>query len=140
MALKITLKPNEKMIVSGAVVTNGNTKNTDLIIENNVPVLRQKDIISEKDATSPCSRIYFIIQLMYIDEENLSDHQPIYWKLVRELLDAVPRLAGHIDQINEYILEGNFYRALKLASEMIAFEQEVLEHVPEYTDPIAQDI
>jgi flagellar protein FlbT len=140
MALKITLKPNEKMIVSGAVVTNGNTKNTDLIIENNVPVLRQKDIISEKDATSPCSRIYFIIQLMYIDEENLSDHQPIYWKLVRELLDAVPRLAGHIDQINEYILEGNFYRALKLASEMIAFEQEVLKHVPEYTDPIAQDI
>jgi flagellar protein FlbT len=41
MALKITLKPNEKMIVSGAVVTNGNTKNTDLIIENNVPVLRR---------------------------------------------------------------------------------------------------
>ena len=140
MALKITLKPNEKMIVSGAVVTNGNTKNTDLIIENNVPVLRQKDILSEKDATSPCSRIYFIIQLMYIDEENLSDHQPIYWKLVRELLDAVPRLAGHIDQINENILGGNFYRALKLASEMIAFEQEVLKHVPEYTDPIAQDI
>jgi len=140
MALKITLKPNEKMIVSGAVVTNGNTKNTDLIIENNVPVLRQKDIISEKDATSPCSRIYFIIQLMYIDEENLTDHQPIYWKLVRELLDAVPRLAGHIDQINENILGGNFYRALKLASEMIAFEQEVLKHVPEYTDPIAQDI
>jgi flagellar protein FlbT len=140
MALKITLKPNEKMIVSGAVVTNGNAKNTDLIIENNVPVLRQKDIISEKDATSPCSRIYFIIQLMYIDEENLSDHQPIYWKLVRELLDAVPRLAGHIDQINENILGGNFYRALKLASEMIAFEQEVLKHVREYTDPIAQDI
>jgi flagellar protein FlbT len=55
MALKITLKPNEKMIVSGAVVTNGNSKNTDLIIENNVPVLRQKDILSEKDATTACS-------------------------------------------------------------------------------------
>ena len=140
MALKITLKPNEKMIVSGAVVTNGNTKNTDLIIENNVPVLRQKDIISEKDATSPCSRIYFIIQLMYIDEENLTDHQPTYWKLVRELLDAVPRLSGHINQINENILGGNFYRALKLAGELIDYEQEVLKHVREYTDPIAENI
>ena len=140
MALKITLKPNEKMIVSGAVVTNGNTKNTDLIIENNVPVLRQKDILSEKDATSPCSRIYFIIQLMYIDEENLADHQPIYWKLVHELLDAVPRVAGHIDQINENILGGNFYRALKLAGELIGYEQEVLKHVRAYTDPIAQNI
>ena len=140
MALKITLKPNEKMIVSGVVVINGNTKNTDLIIENNVPVLRQKDILNEKDATSPCSRIYFIIQLMYIDEENLTDHQPTYWKLVRELLDAVPRLAGIIDHINENILGGNFYRALKLAGELIAYEQEVLRHVREHTDPIAQNI
>ena len=142
MALKITLKPNEKMIVSGAVVTNGNSKNTDLIIENNVPVLRQKDILSENDATSPCSRIYFIIQLMYIDEENLTDYQPLYWKLVRELLDAVPRLTGPINQINENILAGNFYRALKLAGELIDYEQEVLKHVRAYTDtePIAENI
>ena len=140
MALKITLKPNEKMIVGGAVVTNGNSKNTDLIIENNVPVLRQKDILSEQDATSPCRRIYFIIQLMYIDEENLIEHQSIYWKLIRELLDTVPRLTKHIDQINENILGGNFYRALKLAGELIGYEQEVLKHVREYTDPIAQNI
>jgi flagellar protein FlbT len=140
MALKITLKPNEKMIVGRAVITNGNTKNTDLIIENNAPVLRQKDILSQKDATSPCSRIYFLIQLMYIDEENLTDHQPTYWKLVRELLDAVPRLAGHIDRINENILRGNFYRALKLAGELIEYEQEVLKHVRAFTDPIAESI
>jgi flagellar protein FlbT len=128
MALKITLKPNEKMIVGGAVVTNGNAKNTDLIIENNVPVLRQKDIISEKDATSPCSRIYFIIQLMYIDPENMADHQPTYWKLVHELIDAAPRLTGHINEINEHILIGNYYRALKLANQLIDYEQEVLKH------------
>jgi flagellar protein FlbT len=140
MALKITLKPNEKMIVGGAVVTNGNVKNTDLIIENSAPVLRQKDILSEKDATSPCSRIYFVIQLMYIDEDNLTDHQHTYWKLVRELLAAVPRLTKHIDQINENILGGNLYRALKLAGELIDYEQEVLKHARAYTDPIAESI
>ena len=109
-------------------MTNGNTKNTDLIIENNVPVLRQKDILTEKEATTHCSRIYFIIQLMYIDEENLTTHQPIYWKLVRELLEAAPRLTGHIDEINEDILGGKYYQALKLASELVHFEQEVLTH------------
>ena len=128
MALKITLKPNEKMIIGGAVVTNGNIKNTDLIIENNVPVLRQKNILSQKDATSPCSRIYFTIQLMYIDEENIAVHQDIYWSLVRELLDAAPRLTGHIDLINEQILSGNYYVALKLSSELIHYEQEVLRY------------
>jgi flagellar protein FlbT len=128
LGLKITLKPNEKIIVGGAIVTNGNIKNTDLIIENNVPVLRQKDILSEKDAKSPCSRIYFTIQLMYIDEENIAAHHNIYWSLVRELLDAAPRLTGHIDLINEQILSANYYSALKLASELIHFEQEVLRY------------
>ena len=128
MALKITLKPNEKVIVGGAVVTNGKSKTSDLVIENNVPVLRQKDILSEKDATSHCSQIYFSIQLMYIDSENLTSHQQTYWKLVRELLDAAPRLTGHIDEINEHILIGNYYRALKLAGQLIDYEQEVLKH------------
>jgi flagellar protein FlbT len=140
MALKITLKPNEKMIIGGAVITNGNINNTDLIIENNVPILRQKDILNEKDAASPCSRIYFLIQLMYIDEENLTTHQHTYWELVRELLEAVPRLTGHIDQINENILNGNCYRALKLASKLIDYEREVLKYVHTDTDPIPESI
>jgi flagellar protein FlbT len=128
MALKITLKPHEKMIVGGAVLTNGNAKNSDLIIENNVPVLRQIDILNEQDATSHCRQIYFVIQLMYIDSDNLTDHQQCYWKLVRELINAIPRLTGHIDEINEHILIGNYYRALKLARELIHYEQEVLKN------------
>ncbi|MBT8368882.1 MAG: flagellar biosynthesis repressor FlbT, partial [Deltaproteobacteria bacterium] len=86
------------------------------------------DILSETDATSHCRQIYFVIQLMYIDSENLTDHQHTYWKLVRELLDVIPRLTGHIDEINEQILIGNYYRALKLARELITYEQEVLKH------------
>ena len=102
--------------------------NSDLIIENSVPVLRQKDILCETDATSHCRQIYFIIQLMYIDSENLADHQRTYWKLVHELLDVIPRLTGHIDEINEHILIGDYYRALKLARQLISYEQEVLRH------------
>ena len=138
MALKITLKPNEKMIVGGAVVTNGNAKNSDLIIENSVPVLRQKDILCEADITSHCRQIYFVIQLMYIDSENLSDHQQTYWKLVRELLDVIPRLTVLIDEINEQILIGNYYRALKLARELINYEQEVLKHAD--PGPLAESV
>ena len=62
MALKITLKPHEKMILGGAVIANGNSTGCHLIIENKVPILREKDILSEKDADSPCRRLYFIVQ------------------------------------------------------------------------------
>ena len=128
------------MVVGVAVIANGNIKNIDLIIENTVPILRQKDILSEKVATSPCRRIYFFIQLMYIDEENMATLQHTYWELVRELLEAVPRLAGLIDQINENILSGNCYRALKLAGELIDYEQEVIEYVHATTDPIPESL
>ena len=41
MALKITLKPREKFILSGAVIANGDAKST-FVIDNDVPILREK--------------------------------------------------------------------------------------------------
>jgi flagellar biosynthesis repressor protein FlbT len=129
MALKITLKPGERVLVGGAVVKNAGRQTSTLIVENAAPVLREKDILGEKEADTPCSRIYFIIQLMYIDPENLAIHHESYWKLVRPLLEAAPRLTGVIDRINQHILNGKYYPALKLAAELIAYEKEITGNV-----------
>lgn len=128
MPLKITLKPHERMIVGGAVITNGNAK-CDLLIENKVSILRQKDIMSEKDAGSPCRKIYFTIQLMYIDEENLIEYHNTYWKLVQDIVKAAPSMLALIDQISEHILNNKYYLALKLARKLIDYEQEVIDRV-----------
>jgi flagellar protein FlbT len=66
---------------------------------------------------------------MYIDMENLAIHHDSYWKLVRPLLKAAPRLTGLVDQINENILNGKYYQALKLAAELIAYEKEITGNV-----------
>ena len=128
MALKITLKPYERVIVGGAVVTNGNTK-TNLVIENDVPILREKDIMKKQDADTPCRRIYFVIQLMYVDEKNMLEHHNTYWKLVQDVLKAAPSVLGLIDQISEHILGNRYYKALKLARKLIDYEQEVVNNV-----------
>ncbi|MGB9715585.1 MAG: flagellar biosynthesis repressor FlbT [Thermodesulfovibrionales bacterium] len=128
MALKITLKPGERIIIGGAVIKNSNSR-SHLIIENRVPVLREKDIMSEKDANSLCRKIYFIIQLMYIDEENVAEYHSIYWKLVREILGLAPRVLPMIDQISEHILCSRYYQALKTTQKLIRYEQEVLNNV-----------
>ena len=134
MALKIALKPQEKMILGGAVVTNANSKICNLIIDNKVPILREKDILTEKEANSPCRRIYFIIQLMYIDDENLVMHQKNYWKLVKDVIKAAPSSVLLIDQISEEIVGSRYYQALKLAQKLIDYEQEVISRVQQ---PIA---
>ena len=123
------------MIINGSVITNGATT-CKLAIENNVPVLREKDIISEKDACSPCTRIYFCIQLMYIDRTNLTLHHSTYWKLVRDLLDAAPRLLGLIDEISEQVVLEKYYQALKLTKALIDYEKEVIQNELECTPGI----
>jgi flagellar biosynthesis repressor protein FlbT len=128
MALKLTLKPHERLVLGGAVITNGNSS-SEFHIENNVPILRERDIMKESEADSPCKRIYFIIQLMYVDDKNLSAHHNTYWQLVRDLLEAAPSTLGIVDQISWYILGNDYYKALKLTKKLIAYEQEVMSNV-----------
>ena len=121
----------EKMVLGGAVVTNGNHSSCDLVIENNVPILRQKDIMNDSEADTPCSKIYYVVQLMYIDDENLSIYQKTYWQLIKDVVSAAPSSLGFIDEISELILRAQYYQALKLVRKLIDYEQEVINRVTE---------
>lgn len=127
MSLKITLKSNERLIVGGAVVRNGG-KGTVLFIENTIPILREKDILGERDANTPCKRVYFTVQLMYIDEPNVPEYRNAYAELAGDILKAAPSTASFIEQINERIDAGNYYQALKTARNLIDYEEELLKN------------
>ena len=128
MPLKITLKPGERMVIDGAVIRNGENK-TELYVENKVPLLRQKDMLTEKDADTVCRQIYYIIQLMYIDKTNAVVQHGVYWDLVHPLVKAAPSTVPLVDKISEKILSGQYYRALKLAKKLVLYEEEVMNRV-----------
>lgn len=127
MALKINLKPGERIIVGGAVIQNGSSA-THLLVENPVPILRQKDILTHEQADTPCKRIYLVVQLMYIDGVNLAAHHKTYWSLVKDLLKAAPSTLPLIDRIGDLVLGAKYYPALKMARKLIEYEQEVVRH------------
>jgi flagellar biosynthesis repressor protein FlbT len=128
MSLKLRLKPDEKIIIGGAVIHNG-SKASEFVVENTVPILRQKDIMAERDAESPARRVYFVIQLMYIDRENQVDYHTRYWDLVKDILAAAPSTKPYLDKISEQIVACDFYHALKLTRKLIDYEKELLSHV-----------
>jgi len=128
MALKISLKPDERIIIGKAVLQNGGAR-SDFVIENSVPILREKDIMGLHEANSPCRRIYFAIQLMYVDDGNIEEHRATYWILVKDVTNAAPSTVGLIDQISEHILHDRYYQALKLTNHLIEYEQGVMNHV-----------
>ena len=116
------------MIIGGAVIKNGDSK-AEIFIENKVLLLREKDILSEADARTVAQKIYFTVQLMYIDQENLIDHHNTYWNYVKELTKAAPSTISIIDQISEKIVGNHYYQALKLARKLIDYEKEIMSRV-----------
>jgi flagellar protein FlbT len=128
MALKISLKPHEKFILGGAVIANGDAKST-FVLENDVPILREKDILTLASADTPCKKIYFAIQLMYIDGKNLPEHHKIYWELVKDVAKAAPSTKPLLQEISNDILNDRHYQALKQTKKLIEYEREVINRV-----------
>ena len=88
VALKIELKPDERVILGDCIVTNADRR-THLVIEGKVPILREKDVMMPRRANSPAKRIYLLIQLMYTAKRP-KEHQTMYFQLAREIVRAAP--------------------------------------------------
>lgn len=126
MALKVELKPGERILIGDCVVTNGDAR-TRLLIEGESPILREKDIMTAERANSPAKRIYLAVQLMYTSRDPRAHHD-IYFKLMRDIVQAAPSTWTHIENINNHILTGEMYKALKDAKKLVAYEEELLAH------------
>ena len=124
MALVIDLKPGEKVLVGEAVITNGDQR-TRLHIDGNSPIIREKDILKEEDCDTPCKRIYFLIQCMYM-ADSAELYMDKYFERVKEIQHAAPTTSLFFLDINEQIMGGAYYKALKIAKELIEYEQELV--------------
>jgi len=125
MALRLVLKPHERLIVGGAVLRNGNAR-AEFMIENTVPVLRERDILSPSTATTPCSMIYLALQLMYVEPQHRDSHRATYDTLVNDVLTAAPSTRDLMTRVNEHLEAGRYYHALKVARELLTYEHTLL--------------
>lgn len=127
MPLRLDLKPHEKLFVGGAVLVNGDSRCT-LTVLNDVSILREKDILTEAQANTPCKRIYLAIQLMYMEPANLARYHQVYWLLAKEVLAAAPSTRELISLISEEVLAGHYYQALKHTTNLIKYEKELVSN------------
>jgi flagellar biosynthesis repressor protein FlbT len=126
MSLKVELKPGEKLLIGNCVVTNADQR-TRLFIDGKAPILREKDILTAETANSPAKRIYLAVQLMYI-REDVEALRRDYFQLINDIVKAAPSTVHIVDEINNEILTGSLYKALKAAKKLIQYEQDLLSH------------
>lgn len=129
MPLKLSLKPGEKFVLNGAVLTNGD-KRTSLMIQNKASILREKDIMQPDEATTPARRIYMPIMMMYLDGDASEQYYNDFALRMTEFMGAVQNravLAACIE-ISRDVMSGAYYKALMLCRKLFEFEQERLSY------------
>jgi flagellar biosynthesis repressor protein FlbT len=126
MALKVELKPHERIIIGNCVITNTDQRARLLIDGDKIPILREKDIMTPEAANTPAKLVYLAVQLMYIAPDPQVNHGT-YFSLVRDIVTAAPSAWPVIEEINNCILNGDMYQALKEAKKLVAYEKTLLD-------------
>ena len=124
MALKIELKPYERIIIGESLITNSDTR-TRFLVEGNAPILREKDVLTAETANTPIKRIYLCVQMMYL-ENDIAKYQDLYFEFVKDVLAAAPSFRKQIESASNHILSGSFYKALKDIKKLMAHEEQLL--------------
>lgn len=66
MGLRLRLRPRERIIINGCVVTNGDRRNT-ITVSSFGQVLRSKDILLPENAETPVEKLYLGVQMLLIN-------------------------------------------------------------------------
>jgi flagellar protein FlbT len=132
MALKVELKPGERIFIGECVITNDDQR-TRLLIDGAAAVLREKDIMTAERADTPAKRIYLAVQLMYTSSDPRTHHE-VYFALIRDIVQAAPSTWPQIEAINNHILSGQLYKALKQSRKLIDYEQELFRNAARSAD------
>lgn len=120
--LRITLRDGEKAIVNGAVLSA--VGRTQFCVENQVAILRGREVMKPEEATTPARQLYFACMLAYIDPAGRDSHQDAVIRLLTQVVSTAASEAAKSACIRfaEEIARGDHYKALAAARELIGFE------------------
>lgn len=126
MALRLTLKPNEKLIINGCVITNADRRQV-ISIENKADIVRGAHLLDENDAATPVKKVYFFVQSALLRPEIRDDIVPVIQKNLGQLAVVFNQdIAAHIFEAANYISNQEYYYAMRSLREVMAYEQELM--------------
>ncbi|MEE7475177.1 flagellar biosynthesis repressor FlbT [Methylobacterium hispanicum] len=123
MALRITLKPYERLIINGASIRNGN-RNSDFLIESHSKFLRESEILHESDADTPCKKLWVTLQVMYLTDHR-AEVEDLFFRQATEIMSLMPEAAPFMAQMQSAIAEEHFHKAIKACKQLAKLEQEL---------------
>ena len=138
--LKISLKPNEKIYINGAVIRVDRKVAIELM--NDVQFLLESHVIQADEASTPLKQLYFILQVMLMNPQAASEARDMFRRSLPMLLASFEdaEICGALKQIDRMVGEDHVYEALKAIRALYPLERRALggnDDVPGASRPMA---
>lgn len=138
--LKISLKPNEKIYINGAVIRVDRKVTVELM--NDVQFLLESHVIQAEEASTPLRQLYFILQVMLMNPAGADEAREMFRRSLPLFLASFEdaEICGTLKQIDRMVGEDHIYEALKAIRSLYPLERRALggnDDVPGASRPFA---
>lgn len=126
--LVLKLAPNERVLINGAVIENGDKRARISIKTANANILRLRDAIHPDDANTPVARVCYICQLILSGDADEPEGRQQALAGIEQLSRALDDRESRVvlDAATHAVLEQNYYHALKQLRLLLAREARLL--------------
>lgn len=126
MALKLTLRPGERIVVNGCAMRNSGRRHV-LTVESQADVIRGHDLLDPEGIVTPVRRVYFLIQTA-LTRADLRDDllTPIQKQLAVLATVFGGSNVGQIFEAATFVSIGDFYKALSALRPVMRAEEEIM--------------
>jgi flagellar protein FlbT len=124
--LKISLKPNEKIYLNGAVIKVDRKVTLELL--NDVQFLLESHVLQIDEASTPLRQLYFILQVMLMNPTGAGDAYEMFRRSLPLMIASFsdPEITGTLKHIDRMVGEGHVYEALKAIRGLYPLERKAL--------------
>ncbi|MFT5065001.1 MAG: flagellar protein FlbT [Yoonia sp.] len=113
--LVLKLNPNERVLVNGAVIENGDRRSRLSILTPNANILRLRDAIRPDEVNTPVRRVCYIAQLALSGDAKPEDARFQILRGIEQLSQALrdDDSRNILTSATEFAQASDFYRVLK---------------------------
>jgi flagellar protein FlbT len=124
--LKISLKPNEKIYVNGAVIRVDRKVTVEFL--NDVHFLLENHVLQPEDASTPLRQLYFIVQVMLMNPDRSEQVGDMFRKSLHLLLATFEdaEICSALKHIDRLVGEDHVFEALKAIRTLYKREEAIL--------------
>ena len=129
--LVIKLKPNEKVLVNGVLLQNGDKAAKLRVRSSDVSILRARDAIPKEEANTPLKRVYYIAQIALAGEADADQATGEILQCLSALKGVFPGEAGEdVMRAIDAAHAQKFFVVMRAVKKHFEFERALLERAP----------